>query len=92
MGARPFFYARRMLGSGLREKEMTRNVLVLSTLLLLAGCGGGEEEAGGLSADERQRLENIADRLDEESAEVRELLEASAAPEGEQQASDEAAR
>ncbi len=46
--------------------------------LFLAACGGGEEEAGGLSADERQRLENIADRLDAESAEVRDILEENA--------------
>ena len=48
--------------------------LALFSLVFVAGCGGGEE-AGGLTADERQRLENIADRLDEENAEVREILE-----------------
>ena len=48
--------------------------LALLMLMPLAGCGGGEE-AGGLTADERQRLENIADRLDEENAEVREILD-----------------
>ena len=54
---------------------MKKTCLALLGLVLTAGCGGGEDEAGGLTADERQRLENIADRLDEESAEVRELLE-----------------
>ena len=48
--------------------------LALFMLISVAGCGGGEE-AGGLTADERQRLENIADRLDEENAEVRDILE-----------------
>ena len=48
--------------------------LALLMLVPVAGCGGGEE-AGGLTADERQRLENIADRLDEENAEVREILD-----------------
>jgi len=55
---------------------MRKISFALLPLLLLAGCGGGDEEAGGLTADERQRLENIAERLDEERAEVRELLEA----------------
>jgi hypothetical protein len=32
---------------------------------LLGGCGA-EEDEGVLTADERQRLENIADRLDKE--------------------------
>ena len=54
---------------------MKKISLLLLGFVLIAGCGGGDDEAGGLTADERQRLENIADRLDEESAEVRELLE-----------------
>ena len=66
---------------------MKRPFALTLALLLLAACGGGDEEAGGLTADERQRLENIADRLDEESAEVRDLLEANSvspdSPEGE---------
>ncbi len=55
---------------------MRKYYLILPVLALLASCGGSEEEAGGLTVDERQRLENIADRLDEDSREVRELLEA----------------
>ena len=31
----------------------------------IAGCGG-EDDEGTLTADERQRLENIAERLDNE--------------------------
>ena len=54
---------------------MKKISLLLLGFVMIAGCGGGDDEAGGLTADERQRLENIADRLDEESAEVRELLE-----------------
>jgi hypothetical protein len=53
---------------------MIKASLVLFGLCLLAACGE-TEETGGLTADERQRLENIAKRLDEENAEVRELLE-----------------
>ena len=55
---------------------MKRIGLTLLALALLAGCGGDEEGAGGLSADEQQRLENIAARLDEESGAVRESLQA----------------
>ena len=55
---------------------MKRHLVLGLSLAFLAGCGGGNEDAGGLTADERQRLENIADRLDEENAEVRDLVEA----------------
>ena len=54
---------------------MVKQVAMLAALLLVSGCGE-EAEVGGLAADERERLENIADRLDAESADVRELLEA----------------
>ena len=39
--------------------------VALLALGLIAGCGG-EEDEGVLTDDERQRLENIADRLDKE--------------------------
>jgi hypothetical protein len=61
------------------EVAMRKIGLVLPALALLASCGGPEEDASGLTADERQRLENIAERLDEDSREVREMLEADAA-------------
>lgn len=54
-----------------------KSLASIGLLLAIAGCGG-PEDAGGLTADERQRLENIAARLDEENAEVRELLETNA--------------
>jgi hypothetical protein len=46
----------------------------LVTLAFLAGCGG-DQDSGGLTADEQQRLENIAARLDEENESVREQIE-----------------
>ena len=44
---------------------MRRIGFAILALGLIAGCGG-EEDEGVLTADERQRLENIADRLDKE--------------------------
>jgi hypothetical protein len=35
-------------------------------LLLLGGCGGREESSGQPSADEKQKLDNIAGKLDNE--------------------------
>lgn len=35
-------------------------------LLLLGGCGGGQERAGQPSADENEKLDNIAGKLDNE--------------------------
>ena len=34
-------------------------------LALLAGCGGGDKGAGGLSAEEERALDNAASMLDE---------------------------
>lgn len=44
---------------------MSKIGFAMLALGLIAGCGGGEDE-GALTADERQRLENIAERLDNE--------------------------
>ena len=44
---------------------MSRLALAFLALGFAAGCSGGQEE-GVLTEDERQRLENIADRLDKE--------------------------
>lgn len=38
----------------------------LAGLLLLPGCGGGEETPGQPSADERRALDNVAKRLDDQ--------------------------
>ena len=46
---------------------MRRVGTTLLAIAALTGCGGSNEGAGGLTADEEQRLENIAARLDEEA-------------------------
>jgi hypothetical protein len=46
---------------------MKRTGFCLLLLSALAACGGDDEGAGGLTADEERRLENIADRLDEDA-------------------------
>ncbi|HET9428939.1 MAG TPA: hypothetical protein VFO69_11325 [Allosphingosinicella sp.] len=46
---------------------MSRLALAFLALGFAAGCSGGQEE-GVLTEDERQRLENIAERLDKEAA------------------------
>jgi hypothetical protein len=38
--------------------------------LLLAGCGGADTPAGQPSAEERQKLDNMAAKMDAESAET----------------------
>lgn len=38
----------------------------LTGLLLLSGCGRGEETAGQPSADERRSIDNIAKKLDDQ--------------------------
>ena len=38
----------------------------LTSLLLLSGCGRGEETRGQPSADERAKLDNVAKRLDDQ--------------------------
>jgi len=38
----------------------------LTSLLLLSGCGRGEETTGQPSADERAKIENIAKKLDDQ--------------------------
>lgn len=61
-GARPFFFAlRRASVVGMPRRVAFPLLLVLA----LAACGGGEERKGGLSADEEQRLANVAKMLDE---------------------------
>ncbi len=40
--------------------------VTLSGLLLLAGCGRGEETPGQPSADERRSLDNVAKKLDDQ--------------------------
>jgi len=38
----------------------------LASMLLLSGCGRGEETPGQPSADERAKLDNVAKRLDDQ--------------------------
>ena len=38
----------------------------VASLLLLAGCGRGDETPGQPSADERAKIENIAKKLDDQ--------------------------
>ncbi len=38
----------------------------IATLLLLPGCGRGDETPGQPSADERRALDNVAKRLDDQ--------------------------
>lgn len=38
----------------------------LTSLLLLSGCGRGDETPGQPSADERAKIENIAKKLDDQ--------------------------
>lgn len=38
----------------------------LTSLLLLSGCGRGDETTGQPSADERAKLDNVAKRLDDQ--------------------------
>ena len=49
--------------------------LAAIAVFALAGCGDGGEGAGGLTADEEQRLENIAARLDEEAFDLNLVLD-----------------
>ena len=39
-------------------------LVAAAALLALGACGGGEGNSGGLSAEENQKLDNIAETLD----------------------------
>ncbi len=50
--------------------KLARHGAGLLAVLVLSGCGGGEETKGQPSADERRALDNIAAKQDAEAAET----------------------